>query len=258
MRESDSDSGSIVSTMHVRTTFWKRTKWYVCKTFGKSDYIRLNELYMKRRMELKGWITNRSAETMDLKIQWLRSLAMILTRWHLMSSKINRLEMYSRTNKERDQRKNHGKLVVQQRDQFSHRNCSYEMSWERSSRKVLKNRKTKQFQSRLESSPNWKSLSKTHVLFFQGLEEVKRDKSKIHVVYGKIQISFFVGSALAARDTPEGERPTWKGRDIMSYVIEGIRTEFSEPLFWGRRQLGLTLVSGFFCAKAVRMTSSNF
>ena len=36
------------------------------------------------------------------------------------------------------------------------------------------------------------------LLFCKGLKEVGGDESKIHVVYGKIQISFFVGSAMAA------------------------------------------------------------
>ena len=50
--------------------------------------------------------------------------------------------------------------------------------------------------SRLESSPKRKPLAKAHALFFKGLEEVNGDKSKIHVVYGKIQISFLVGTLL--------------------------------------------------------------
>ena len=46
--------------------------------------------------------------------------------------------------------------------------------------------------SRLELSPERKPLAKAHALFYKGLEEVKGNKSKIHVVYGQIQISFFV------------------------------------------------------------------
>ena len=42
-------------------------------------------------------------------------------------------------------------------------------------------------------------------MFYKALKEVNGDESKIHVVYGKIQISFFVGSAMAAKYTPEGE-----------------------------------------------------
>ena len=48
--------------------------------------------------------------------------------------------------------------------------------------------------SRLELSPKRKPLTKAHASFYKGLEEVERDKSKIHVLYGKIQISFFVAS----------------------------------------------------------------
>ena len=60
--------------------------------------------------------------------------------------------------------------------------------------------------SRLELSPRRKPLAKAHALFYKGLEEVKGDKSKIHVVYDKIQISFFVGSAMAANCTPDVEK----------------------------------------------------
>ena len=42
-------------------------------------------------------------------------------------------------------------------------------------------------------------------MFHKGLKEVGGDESKIHVVYGKIQKSFFLGSATAAKYTPEGE-----------------------------------------------------
>ena len=43
-----------------------------------------------------------------------------------------------------------------------------------------------------ERSPKRKSLAKARALFYKRLEEVKGNKSTIHVVYGKIQISFFV------------------------------------------------------------------
>ena len=68
-------------------------------------------------------------------------------------------------------------------------------------------------------------------MFYKFLEEVKGDKSKIHVVYGKIQRSFFVGSAIAAKYTLEGEGLAGEGWDIKSDVISGICTEFSEALF---------------------------
>ena len=85
--------------------------------------------------------------------------------------------------------------------------------------------------SRLEQSPKRKPLAEAHALFHQGLEEVKGDKSKIHVVYGTIQISFFVVSAIAAKYTPDGEGLTGEEWDIKSEVIAGICTEFSELLF---------------------------
>ena len=46
--------------------------------------------------------------------------------------------------------------------------------------------------SRFELSPKRKQLAKANALFHKFLKEVKGDESKIHVVYGKLQISFFV------------------------------------------------------------------
>ena len=42
-------------------------------------------------------------------------------------------------------------------------------------------------------------------MFYKGLKEVGGNESKINVVHGKNQISFFVGSAMAAQYTPEGD-----------------------------------------------------
>ena len=83
---------------------------------------------------------------------------------------------------------------------------------------------------RLELSPKRKPWAKAHALFHKGLKEVKGDESKIHVVYGKIHISFFVGSAMAAKDAPEGEGLAGEGWAIKPEVISGICTEFSEAL----------------------------
>ena len=85
--------------------------------------------------------------------------------------------------------------------------------------------------SRLEMSPNTKPLARAHALFYKGLKEVGGDESKTHVVYGKIQISFFVGGAMAAKYTPEGEGLAGEGWNIKPDVIAGICTEFSEALF---------------------------
>ena len=84
--------------------------------------------------------------------------------------------------------------------------------------------------SRLEMSPKRKPLAKAYALFFQGLKVVKGDESKIHVVHGKIQISFFTGSAMAATYIPEGEGLAGEGWTIKPDVIAGICTEFSEGL----------------------------
>ena len=47
----------------------------------------------------------------------------------------------------------------------------------------------------------------------------------------KKQISFFVGNAMAAKYTPEGEGLAGEGWAIKQDVISGICTEFSEALF---------------------------
>ena len=85
--------------------------------------------------------------------------------------------------------------------------------------------------SRQELRPKRKPLAKAHALCYKGLEEVKGDKSKIHVVYGKIEISFSVRSTIAAKYTPEGKCLAGEGWDIKSEIIAGICAEFSEPLF---------------------------
>ena len=52
--------------------------------------------------------------------------------------------------------------------------------------------------STLEKSSERKQLASAHALFYKGLKEVGGDKSKIYVVYSKIEISFFVGGVMAA------------------------------------------------------------
>ena len=57
---------------------------------------------------------------------------------------------------------------------------------------------------RLEISPRRKPLAKAHALFYEDLKEVGGNKSKTKVVYGKIMINFFVGSAIAAKQEKAG------------------------------------------------------
>ena len=84
--------------------------------------------------------------------------------------------------------------------------------------------------SGLELSPKRKPLTKAHALFYKGLEEMKRVTSpRFTFSVEKIQISFFVGSASAAKYSPEGEGLAGEGWDRKSEVIAGICTEFSEP-----------------------------
>ena len=85
---------------------------------------------------------------------------------------------------------------------------------------------------RLEVEPKEETFGEGPCSVLQkGLKEVKGDESKIHVVYGKNQISFFVGSAMAAKYTPEGEGLAGEGWAIKPEVISSICTEFSEALF---------------------------
>ena len=72
----------------------------------------------------------------------------------------------------------------------------------------------------------WLTNIMAHALISKGLEEMKG-----HVVHDKIQSSFFVGSATAARYILAGEGLAGEGWDIKSEVIAGICTEFSKPLF---------------------------
>ena len=83
--------------------------------------------------------------------------------------------------------------------------------------------------ARLEvSPPKKKPLAEAHALFYKGLNAVKGDESQITVVYGKLQISFFVGGAMAANLTPEGEGLADEGWIIKPAVFSAICTEFSE------------------------------
>ena len=99
--------------------------------------------------------------------------------------------------------------------------------------------------SRLEMSLRRKPLAKAHAVVYKGLKYVKGDESKIHVVYGKFQISFFVGSAFAAKYTPQGEGLAEEGWTIKPDVFAGICTHFSEALFEAAFRLKLTKESRF-------------
>ena len=59
--------------------------------------------------------------------------------------------------------------------------------------------------ARLEMSPEEKPLAKPHALLYKGLKAVGGHEFKINAVSGKIQITFFLGSAMAAKLTHEGE-----------------------------------------------------
>ena len=85
--------------------------------------------------------------------------------------------------------------------------------------------------ARLEMSPKRKSLAKAHALFDRGLKAVGGNESKMNVVHGKIQISFFVGSAMAAKYTPEGKGVAGERRYVKPGVFAAICTFFSEALF---------------------------
>ena len=69
-----------------------------------------------------------------------------------------------------------------------------------------------------------------HALFYKGLKEVGGNETKINVVYGKIQICFFEGNAMAAKYSPEGEGLAGEGWSLKFDVDQSICTEFSEAL----------------------------
>ena len=68
-------------------------------------------------------------------------------------------------------------------------------------------------------SPKKKPLAKAHALFYEDLKAVIGDESKINVENGEIQISFFVGSAPAAKYTPEREGLAGEGWNVKFSVI---------------------------------------
>ena len=125
---------------------------------------------------------------------------------------------------------NYGKSVVEQRGQFADKNWAARYHERRTQEMTLQTEMSGGFiQIGVNSE---KEAISEGPCFFKGLGEMKRDKSKIFVVYGNIQISFFVGSAIFAKCSPEGEGLAGEGWDIInSEVIVGICTEFSEPPF---------------------------
>ena len=76
-------------------------------------------------------------------------------------------------------------------------------------------------------------MAEAHALFYKRLKEVERNESKINVVKGKIQTTFFVRSAIAAKYTPEGERLAREGWNIKTDVTSAICTDFCDDFFRG-------------------------
>ena len=74
-------------------------------------------------------------------------------------------------------------------------------------------------------------MGKAHALFYKGLKEVGRNESKINVAHGKIKISFFVGSATAAKYTLEGDGLAGEGWKIKTDVFAAVFTKFCEDFF---------------------------
>ena len=79
--------------------------------------------------------------------------------------------------------------------------------------------------------PEKEALGEGPCFVLQRPQRGERDESQIHVVHGKNQMSFFVGSAMAAKYTPEGEGHARNGWTVKSEGIARICTEFSEALF---------------------------
>ena len=85
--------------------------------------------------------------------------------------------------------------------------------------------------ARLEVSLQRRPSTKAVAPFFQGLEEMKGDESKVMNFFGKLQISFHVGRGVAAKFTREGESHAEEDRVIdMKAVATIFRTTlFSKP-----------------------------
>ena len=143
--ESGSDSGSTVGS-EVSTVVGKGPSGtFVRPPPGVA--VRLNDLFMPRRMEFKGWDTDYRTEqgtwpTKMMVIMWFSNEANLLTRIGLPD--IMREELKKGPYKQK------GHVV----------SCRLELSLKR------------------------KPLAKAHALFYKGLEEA-RGESKIHVVHGK-------------------------------------------------------------------------
>ena len=91
--------------------------------------------------------------------------------------------------------------------------------------------KTRDVVSRLESSPQQKNLKRAHAMFFKALTTAKGHEKRINVVYGKLQISFFVNKGIVAKYTPEREGLANEGWDLRLEEVKDICTEWSAQYF---------------------------
>ena len=67
-------------------------------------------------------------------------------------------------------------------------------------------------------------------MFFKALTAVKGNDKKVNVVYGKLQVSFFVDKHLVAEKTPEGEGLASEGWDLRMSEVEPICADWSTLL----------------------------
>ena len=83
---------------------------------------------------------------------------------------------------------------------------------------------------KIGNEPAEETLGKGQCFVHKGLEEVGGNEFHINVVFGNIQIIFFVGNAMAAKFTSEREGLAGQGRNLKLDIIQSICTEFSDAL----------------------------
>ena len=190
-------------------------------TFARSPpriCIRLNDFFMPSKMEFKGWVTDYK----QCSYQGLTEteVSNFIKDLHQMVLGANQDRTRNMTNQ------NYGQYVVQQRNQFAN-DGRVAGHHQRGTQGAAQQATRASNLIQTGDEPEKKSWAKAHALFHKGLKEVNGDESKIHVVYGKNLTSFFVGSAVAAKYTLEGEGLAGEGWTIKP----GMCTEFSEALF---------------------------
>ena len=213
------DSGSTVCS-DARTTVGKGPSGTVARPPPGID-IRLKDFFMPRKMELKGWVPDYGrcsyqGLTETEVSNFIKDLhQMVLDQYR----KYRLIGIKPGLNKEHGRPKTWSvcgsamKLICQR----------WSGCWTSSKRKDPYKLRGREVSSRLEMSPERTPLAEGPCFVLQRLH-------RGDVVFGKIQISVFVGSVIAAKYIPEGDGHAGEGWTIKSEVIARICTEFRKAL----------------------------